>query len=57
MDPTFASFQKHFTEEHINLFGPYILGAKGWQQVSDKHFPNFDKFFKEVALVFGLTEE
>lgn len=31
LDPTFANFEHDFEREHVQNFGPHVLGFMGWQ--------------------------
>jgi hypothetical protein len=57
LDPSFNDFELKFTSQHIATFGPYLLGARGWQQMGGKQFANWERFVAEVEDIFGMTAD
>ncbi len=57
IDPSFGSFELDFTFDHVQSFGPHVLGFAGWQQVASRGCRTWAQFVKEVELVFGLSSE
>ncbi len=57
LDPSFENYQNRFTREHVQRFGPHLVGFEGWQQICDRDMVDWWQFEKEVESVFGLSSE
>jgi hypothetical protein len=57
LDPSFAQFEGQFDAQHVQNFGPHVLGFVGWQQVSHKMPRTWHDLRREADICFGLTKE